>query len=418
MKPNPTRAFPLVILSKIDIKPEKGTKTYASLSLGVALARNDLFQTNKILRDHRKDLGAGDQIAALVRLRRDHEALDLALSSWLKKPGARNAQLYLRQANNILVRVPRLASGYVDYDQQGGLEVRRLGARYLFSTTGYQFSLVAGQNTLSSLEQGQFQFETNDEVQTQVGLIVPSKRATLRLTAGFNHRFGADTVFSGQLAYRHRLLPFLEGTTDIHLNTVANDGSLVRLSGVKDEVRAGFNSDFFPRIFVSATTSLIAYRTRDRRDTLASGFGFDGQAGYQILRDRLKWRLRTTASARALQTTSTTPSALGNLLPGTTDPSTLLPISGGSLGIGTTLEKGEVGSVPLFHSALRYSFDLWAGYLWPAQVVGYQVAGQAGIPLFGADEIGLRGQVANATGNTGGFTQLQRTLGLFYVRRL
>ena len=119
--------------------------------------------------------------------------------------------------------------------------------------------------------------------------------------------------------------------------------------------------------------------------------------GHSLLSGMQDWQVRFLGSVENNQLAQTLPSDLNGLLsPSVAEAQTIVPERFAMVGMGTSFRYG-----PSDQGILRRPFvlaDIWAGYVWPADAVGYNGRLSMGISLLGPDVLSAGAFYSNVQG--------------------
>ncbi len=213
----------------------------------------------------------------------------------------------------------------------------------------------------------------------------------LEVGAAANLRSDAN-VFSGWL--KESFEPWRGGTLNLglHLNELTTDSPRLRLYGTRHHLDLSLHTSFLTDGLLNLHGSAYQYRTRTNQD-LGYGFSAEGDIGYRIHRVRPLWTVRATASyGRNFA------SPITGFGPGTDLLASFggdLPEQFASFGVGTHVEHRFPGIAPIGAGRWRYLGELWVGWLWPLNIVGFEARAGIGLALPRRQELSLTGFIAN-----------------------
>lgn len=214
----------------------------------------------------------------------------------------------------------------------------------------------------------------------------------LELGAGANLRSDGNLV-SGWL--NESLQPFRGGTLTfgVHLNELTYDSRWIRLNGARHRASVGLLASVFGNGLVSLQGNFYHYHTR-RNDELAMGANGEIDLGWRIHRVRPLWTVRVSASySHNFRYAATLPDFQSGAP--ATPVSDVLPVSFAAIGAGTRLEHRFPGVAPIGAGRWRYLADVWVGWLWPVNILGFEINAGVALGLPRRQELSLTGFIAN-----------------------
>ncbi len=400
-------------LARLETGRKKGSLQSEKLTL--ALVENDLRKVEHIYAGLQNSLPPATRVGILTRLRKNARALSLALTSISTQHSELDNSTLTQQANGLIQQQPNMVRASLRYDQMEGLLLRDTTVATTLSSKDLSYSLKTAYFKYATSIPSLSLLDGLDEFDAEVQLSMRQKFGQTKIGAGLNLRSRSASILRGFLNQEYNPIPELTMSGSLFLGEVANESATIRSLATRDRVLLGLAYRPMARISLGTTGSWTNYSSR-RRNGFGSGLNLDVELSVRILFDTPSWTVRLTGSAGRQQTPEALPSDLARILPSSLTPGALLPGASASVGVGTTLTRGEVGQVPLLDRPLRYSINLWGGFIWPRKVPSYSAEASIGIRVFGSDELSVNAYWANALGSLP--TQVRRGIEARYVLRL
>ena len=180
----------------------------------------------------------------------------------------------------------------------------------------------------------------------------------------------------------------------LHLNELATDSRWLRIYGARHRATVGLSTSFAGDGLLNVQGNFYHYHTRTDQE-IGAGGNLDLELGYRIRRVRPLWTVRASGSyTRNFLLTDKSP----EFGAGSTSASELintLPLEFAAAGVGTRVEHRFPGVAPIGPGRWRYFADAWVGWLWPVNLVGFEMSAGVTLALPRRQEVSLKGFVAN-----------------------
>ncbi len=179
-----------------------------------------------------------------------------------------------------------------------------------------------------------------------------------------------------------------------YLNELAIDTRWLRLYGARHRVSLSWHKSFLRNGFFDVQGNVYHYHTRTNEE-LGAGVNAEFDVGYRILRARPQWSMRLSGSfTRNILLAGERPT-FGGSSRSVQSILDVLPLEFGALGIGSRIEHRFPGVAALGTGRWRYFGDAWVGWMWPLNIIGFDVQAGVALGLPRKQEIRLSGFVAN-----------------------
>lgn len=216
-----------------------------------------------------------------------------------------------------------------------------------------------------------------------------------RLEVGVGANLRADAnLWSGWANETLRLGRIGTLQLGLHLNELATDSRWLRIYGARHRATIGFNTSFAGDGLLNLQGNFYHYHTRTDQE-IGAGGNLDLELGYRIRRVRPLWTVRASGSyTRNFLLTDKSP----EFGAGSTSASALidtLPLEFGAAGVGSRVEHRFPGVSPIGAGRWRYFADAWIGWLWPVNLVGFEMSAGVTLALPRRQEVSLKAFVAN-----------------------
>jgi len=216
-----------------------------------------------------------------------------------------------------------------------------------------------------------------------------------RLEVGIGGNLRADaSMFTGYVSESFRLWKGGTLQLGVHINELAFDTRWLRIYAARHHATMSLSTSFLTDGILNIKTDFYHYHTRTNEE-IGAGFSADADLGYRIRRVQPLWTVRLSGSwTRNFHLTDRLPS-FGS---GSSSGATLLdalPLEFAAVGVGTRIEHRFPGVTPIGAGRWRYLGDVWVGWMWPVNIVGFEIHGGVGLALPRKQEISLTGFVAN-----------------------
>lgn len=248
----------------------------------------------------------------------------------------------------------------------------------------YDLGLELGELELALV--GRYRFP-RDRGRIELGLVA-NLRTTDALPGGWLHAEYSPTWGLG------RALLF---EVNAGVNQVVADTNELRLLGSRDRIQGGIDWDLTAREFVNVLAGWQRYASR-RREQLSDGYMVFAEAGHRLRLANPGWNLRITGYVEGNSLAAALPRWVARKVD-SEDEITVGDIvveQFAMVGLGTTVRRGLPGSAPADDRRFRYFCDLWVGYLWPLNQVGFDVQAGLGYSLPKLGELSLGGYFSNS----------------------
>lgn len=216
-----------------------------------------------------------------------------------------------------------------------------------------------------------------------------------RLEVGLGANLRADAnLWSGWASESFRLWRGGTLQVGVHVNELASDSRWLRIYGARHRLTTSLNTSFAGDGFLNVQGNLYHYHTRTN-DEIGTGANAELELGYRIHRVRPLWTIRASGSyTRNFQLTDRVPEYGA----GSTSAASLidaLPTEFAAVGVGTRVEHRFPGVAPIGAGRFRYFADVWVGWLYPVNLVGFEMNAGVGLALPHKQEISIGGFLAN-----------------------
>ena len=216
-----------------------------------------------------------------------------------------------------------------------------------------------------------------------------------RLEVGVGANLRADAnLWSGWANQTFKL--WRGGTLQLglHLNELATDSRWLRIYGARHRLTVGLNTSFAENGLLNVQGNVYHYHTRTDQE-IGAGGNIDLELGYRIRRVRPLWTVRVSGSyTRNFLLTEQSP----GFGAGSTSASSLidtLPLEFAAAGVGSRIEHRFPGVAPIGPGRWRYFADAWVGWLWPVNLIGFEMSAGVSLALPRRQEVSLKAFVAN-----------------------
>lgn len=295
----------------------------------------------------------------------------------------------------------------------GALDIDRIDAMAMMNRKQWGAELQLGRRELSAPSQQLALAGRNQEVDIAIAGKYRWQEAQTELRLGVNQRDDRNLPYA-RLSLDSILRDDTSGRLSLSLNELSEESAALRAGGARHRIGMTLFSNLTRREYLSTTLGWQRYHDRAGA-SLGTGYGLDMELGHRLWLGTPEWRLRLQGSWVDNQLNSALPPGLAAVLPPGAGIGSVLPDRYATLGLGTTLQRGEPGSPLSPPLSPAYLFDVWAGGLWPAQRLAYSLRMGAGMPVFGRDELSLNAFYANTQGGLPG--QAWQGFALRYNRR-
>lgn len=247
---------------------------------------------------------------------------------------------------------------------------------------------------------------------------LPRERGRIEVGLGGNLRTSHGIPYAwlhGELAPSLGLGSALLLELNVGVNQIIADTNELRLLGTRDRVQTGIDWDVTAREFLNVFLGWQRYQTR-RRELLSDGYTLYAELGHRLRLANPGWSVRLSGYLEENRLQPSLPAWVARKVSsdeeiGLDD----IVVSGfGMVGLGTTLRRGTPGIAPADDRRLRYFVDVWAGYLWPLDQVGFDLQLGIGYSREKLGELSLSGYLSNSRFG-GGREGVSAGLSLRYV---
>ncbi len=357
-------------------------KTPAWQRLALALGENDLAAAEHILEDENDNLSDFNKMETLKRLDRNEEALALTyklLDSHKGQPSLQASFFNLR--DELIVKTSKQVTGSFDYRTLGGISFIESRARMNIPFLRGVFATELKHVHLDSSNPN-IMLPANNEVDIMAEFRHPLRQTMFQANLGGNLR-EVDSVVYGAARVSQDITDKLRASLRLGVNELSHETGALRALGTKDTILFGIFTRLSQQTFLNLDIDGHHYSTRER-STLGKGYKVQAILGHSLLTGIQEWQIRLQGSVEGNSLAQTLPSDLSrSLAPPLADVQTVIPRRFGMMGMGTSFRYG-----PPDQGVLRRPFvlaDVWAGWVWPADALGYNGRLSMGISLLGPD---------------------------------
>jgi tetratricopeptide (TPR) repeat protein len=180
----------------------------------------------------------------------------------------------------------------------------------------------------------------------------------------------------------------------LQLNELATDSRWLRIYGARHRLTVGLSTSFASDGILNVQGNFYHYHTRTNEE-IGAGGNVDLELGYRIRRVRPLWTVRASGSyTRNFLLTDQAPE-FGRSSSSAAALIDTLPLEFAAAGVGTRVEHRFPGVAPIGAGRWRYFADAWVGWLWPVNLVGFEMSAGASLALPRRQELSIKGFVAN-----------------------
>ncbi len=363
--------------------------------LALALAANNLVLAEHILENENDKLTELNKMETLKRLNRNKEALALTynlLESHKEQP---NLQTYLFQSRDELaVKSSKQIIGGFDYRKLGDvsfIESRaRINSPYLSGALALELK-----NTLLDSSRPDLIFPAKNEMDIMAEFKYPLRAGMFQVNLGGNLRDDKSLAYS-TFRFNHDITNILKANLRLSVNELSNETGAFRALGAKDTILLGLTTQLTRQTSFNMDIDGHHYKTREGSN-LGKGYKLQSILGTTLLTGNQHWQIRLQGAWESNQLASTFPNELIGLLGASNEEVlTLIPKYFGTMGAGTVFRYGASDE-----GVLRRPFlltDAWAGWVWPADSLGYNGRVSVGISIFGSDILSAGAFYSNIQG--------------------
>jgi len=374
-------------------------KTPAWQRLTLALKENNVATVEHILENESDNLTKFNKIEVLKHLNRDKEALALTYELLDSHNGQSSLQIPLYNSRDELVaKLSRQIAGAIDYKSFGGINFTesqvRLSAPYLRGRLATELK-----HTLLDSSRSDITLPVENEVDILTKFEQPLRDGKFHANLGGNFRSDESLAY-GAVKFSQSVTNNMHASLRLGVNEISYESGALRSLGAKDTILLSLSSQLTRQTHLQFDIDGHRYLTR-QGSTLGKGYKMQGILGSSLLTGAQDWQVRLQGTWESNDLKQNLPSELKGLFgPSASSVETLILPNFGTLGMGTTFRYG-----PHDQGILRRPFihgDVWAGWVWPANVVGYNSRAAMGISLFGSDILSVGGFYSNVQGGRAG----------------
>ncbi|MDH5481157.1 MAG: hypothetical protein OEX11_10410, partial [Nitrosomonas sp.] len=227
----------------------------------------------------------------------------------------------------------------------------------------------------------------------------PLRDGKFHANLGGNFRSDESLAY-GAVKFSQSVTNNMHASLRLGVNEISYESGALRSLGAKDTILLSLSSQLTRQTHLQFDIDGHRYLTR-QGSTLGKGYKMQGILGSSLLTGAQDWQVRLQGTWESNDLKQNLPSELKGLFgPSASSVETLILPNFGTLGMGTTFRYG-----PHDQGILRRPFihgDVWAGWVWPANVVGYNSRAAMGISLFGSDILSVGGFYSNVQGGRAG----------------
>ncbi len=371
----------------------QSTPTWQRLAL--ALAENNLVVAEQILENENDKLTELNKMETLKRLNRNKEALALTYNQLESHKEQPNLQPYLYQSRDELaVKTSKQIIGGFEYRKLGDvsfIESRaRINSPYLSGALALELK-----NTLLDSSRPDLIFPAKNEMDVMTEFKHPMRTGMLQVNLGANLREDKSLAY-GTFRFNHDITNKLKANLRLSVNEMSSETGAFRALGAKDTILLGLTTQLTRQTSFNMDIDGHHYKTREGGN-LGKGYKLQSILGTTLLTGSQHWQIRLQGAWESNQLASTLPNELNGLLGASKeDVLTLIPKYFGTMGVGTVFRYGASDE-----SVLRRPFlltDMWAGWVWPADALGYNGRVSMGISILGSDMLSVGAFYSNIQG--------------------
>jgi tetratricopeptide (TPR) repeat protein len=343
------------------------------------------------------------RVAALRELGRDEDAWELLSEAGLTSPSRRTGGGYSENALALAADIRDLRENYLDgiwafghLRNLGALEERNYGARFELRWGDFFLGAEGSYSQLFAAGRQVLVHDGNEE-----------KRAFL--LARMRKRFGETTLRAGyeilpegrspHVELKQRLV-LLQGRIDASIEGIYGElpaySSVLRAMALRDAIEADLLLQVAGPFEVAFSGTMGRFVTRylnplttEKAAKVEMAFRLPFRSAY--VRPRVDGFTNVVP-----RLTGDIPREINDLVNRNAeffDPDDVLGLQYSTAGLGLTLGSmlADVGEARGPHVSLRYQFDVWGGYVWPAQRAAYAADGSLGLVFARHQELSVHG---------------------------
>jgi predicted Zn-dependent protease len=376
--------------------------TYAGLwnnqhaqELTLALQTNDNASLKRLYDSGVISPTARENVYILHRLERDPQAIRVALQEIQNQDiSAADREALTVDADALAKDIPRHAWVQTDLSTLQGLQSWRTGVGAIYSWKRGGLGASADYTNLETLKGAAFALERTNEISVKLTGNVLYAQFESVANVGINERIGETPRPFG--AYEQRVRVLEEGVLNARaaINEVGTETAGLRALGVRDQAAIGAYLPIGKILLVNAIASGEQYLTRDR-SFLGTGFTADAGTGVRFrvppVADSGNVRLATHVAWRHPGDKPPAEVAINGAAPA----GWLVPKSSVWVGVASTVVRGQLGTPRPAGGSISYLIDVYGGWLWPMNTVGYSARAGVGVKVFGRDEVSVSANASN-----------------------
>lgn len=371
-------------------------ETPAWQRLTLALKENNLAVAKHILENENDKLSTFSKIETLKRLNRNQKALALTyelLDSHNEQSSLRIPLFYSR--DELATKSSKQISAAIDYKSLGDINFTESRARFNAPYLNGILATDLKYTLLDTSSGSDVILPVNNETDLSAEFEHPLQGGTFQVKLGGNLREDKSLAYGG-VKVSHSITNNLKANLRLGVNEISYETGALRALGKKDTILLGLSSQLTRQTFLHLDIDGHRYLTRQGSD-LGKGYKLQGILGSSLLTGKQDWQVRLQGSWESNRLEQTIPSDLnGSLKASVTDVETLIARDFRTLGFGTTFRYGASDQ-----GILRQPFilaDMWAGWIWPSNVMGYNGRIALGTSLFGSDVLSAGAFYSNIQG--------------------
>lgn len=363
--------------------------------LALALGENDLAAVENILENENDKLSEFNRMEAFRRLGRNEEALasTYKLLESHKQPSSLQTGLFNLRDDLVVKTSRQVASGF-DFRTLGNinfLEGRsRFNMPYMRGVLGTEIKYI----NLGSTDPN-IRLPATNEVDISLDYKHPLRQGTFQANVGGNIR-EVNSIPYGSVRISQDITQRVRASLRAGVSELSHETGALRALGKKDTLLLGVSAQLSQQMFANFEADGHRYSSRGGGE-LGKGYKLQGILGYSLLSGIQDWQVRLQGSWENNHLAQTLPSDLDGLLsPSLAQPATIVPRRFAMMGMGTSFRYG-----PPDQGILRRPFvlaDVWSGYVWPADAIGYNGRISMGISILGPDILSASAFYSNVQG--------------------
>lgn len=371
---------------------EQRLKTPLWQLLAIAIKKKDKKGINELLANA-KGLTLENRVSALLASGKESRAYRLALKGIdekrLPKEREQARLLALSMANDnassITFELEQKRLGNLNLQSEGFTYKKGMKPDFPFA-----YDLAIRKNRLN--------YDDFSKSETDISATGHWKNEDNRIdgTVGINHREDGNLYYA-KLQASHTFSERLNASVEFGKNEVATEGSLLRIAGKRDRIKANINAKVGKQAFAHASVWQHQFSTRDG-DKLADGHGLSGSIVHKEKMGSSQWHVGVQGQVESNQTVDHLPSSIQAMAG---EQGSIISENPKSAGIIAGISHGSPGhGVPQVNSP-RYSANAWLGKSWPTNKAGVNLEASVGSRILGNDELSATAFVNTVAGSNG-----------------